>query len=66
MKTFRRSFWKTCTFKFGLLPGYVFLLLLGGYYLHDMQVPVMDLFDRYLYCWIWRDYYSMFLPYLDG
>lgn len=41
MKTFRRSFWKTCTFKFGLLPGYVFLLLLGGYYLHDVQVPVV-------------------------
>ena len=41
MKTFRRSFGKTTTFKFGLLPGYVFLLLLGGYYLHDMQVPVV-------------------------
>lgn len=40
MKIYRRSIWKTCTFKFGLLPGYIFLLLLGGYYLHDVKIPM--------------------------
>lgn len=41
MKTFRRSFWKTCTFKFGLLPGYIFLLILGGYLLYDVEMSLM-------------------------
>lgn len=42
MKTFRRPFWKTCTFKFGLLPGYVFLLLLGGYLLYDVEMSLVE------------------------
>ncbi|WP_303181907.1 hypothetical protein [uncultured Butyricimonas sp.] len=42
MKTFRRSFWKTSTFKFGLLPGYVFLLLLGGYLLYDVEMSLVE------------------------
>lgn len=41
MKTFRRPFWKTCTFKFGLLPGYIFLLLLGGYWFYDIEMSLV-------------------------
>ena len=41
MKVYRRSFWKTCTFKYGLLPSYRFLLLLGGYLLYDVEMSLV-------------------------
>lgn len=50
MKVYCRSFWKTCTFKFGLLPSYVFLLLLGGYLLYDVEMSLVIWFYLVTIC----------------